>query len=75
MKRLIVTTLFASGLLLAAHHDARTDEYGNPKLSWNERIALETASPNANLKGKHDKPVARVQKDKTTVIAIVPYGK
>src|SRR5205809_8030032 len=76
---LILCSFVATGLLSA-----------EPKLSYNERIALETSSPRVHLAKKHEmkkvksedemqqnvaKEGYRVEKDKTTIVAFVPVGK
>lgn len=73
MKYLALCSLFAGGLCFAANHPQKMDKNGNPKLSWDERIALETESPRVHL-GKHHQ-AAKIEKNKTTIVAFVPYGK
>ena len=71
MTKAIVTTLLATGLLLAATGD-KTDTMTQQKLSGNQKIALETQSPRVRV-GKHHKKHAqdRVVTDKTTINAYV----
>jgi hypothetical protein len=74
MKKAIVTTLLASGLLLAAKGDNKmTNE---PKLSGNQKVALATQSPRVRT-GTHHKKHAqdRVVSDKKTINAYVQPGK
>jgi hypothetical protein len=68
MKKAIVTTLLASGLMFAAADDKATTQ---PKLSGNEREALATQSPRIHTGKKHRSKHAqdRVVKDKTTINA------
>ncbi len=73
MKRLVICGLMGSGLLFAHHHNPYTDESGNPRLSGNERVALETESPRVHVTGRKH-PAAQIQKDKTTLIALIPHG-
>ena len=78
-KLLILCSFLATGLLCA-----------EPKLSYYERIALETSSPRVHLAKTHHKNKKvqsedemqnvskegyRVEKDKTTIVAFVPVGK
>ncbi|HEV2689176.1 MAG TPA: hypothetical protein VGV35_11495 [Bryobacteraceae bacterium] len=73
MTKAIVTTLLASGLLLAAKSDKMA---GDQKLSGNQREALETQSPRVHV-GKHHKKHAadRVVSDKKTINAYVQSRK
>jgi len=72
MKKAIVTTLLATGLLLAA----KNDRTGEQKLSGNQKMALETQSPRVRV-GKHHKKHAqdRVVSDKKTINAYVQPTK
>jgi hypothetical protein len=74
MTKAIVTTLLASGLLLAAKSEkpAKSD-----MLSRSDRDALETMSPRVRVPGKHHKKHAtdRVVSDKQTINAYVQPGK
>jgi len=74
MTKVVVTTLLASGLLLAAQSDkpAKSD-----RLSKSDRDALETVSPRVRVLGKHHKKHAtdRVVSDKQTINAYVQTGK
>jgi hypothetical protein len=73
MKKAIVTTLLASGLLLAAKGDKMTDE---GKLSGNQKMALATQSPRVRVGTHHKKHVPdRVVSDKKTINAYVQPGK
>jgi len=79
MKQLLLCSLLATGLLAAKTHTRMSySEYGNePRLSWNERIALETSSPRVHV-AHHNKAMRagyRVEKDKHTINAFVPVGK
>ncbi|HME07958.1 MAG TPA: hypothetical protein VKG25_12960 [Bryobacteraceae bacterium] len=65
--------LMASGRLFARHHKTNIDESGNPRLSDNERLALATSSPRVHITGKKH-PAAHIQKDKSTLIAVIPQG-
>jgi len=73
MKRAIVATLLASGLLLAAKHSKMPSD----KLSGNQMEALETQSPRVHVPGINHKKHAtdRVVKDKKTINAFIPVGK
>ena len=70
MTKAIVTTLLAAGLMFAAKGD-KTE--GEPKLSANQKVALETQSPRIHV-GKHHKKHAqdRVVTDKRTINAYTP---
>ena len=68
-------SIFAVGGLMAANHSDH-----HKRLSWDERIALETSSPRVHV--RHMKSTNettesgyRVVKDKQTINAFVPYGK
>jgi len=80
MKRTLIASFFACGLLFAA------DKVTTDQLSGNERIALETQSPRVHTRGmdKHKRydnegrareavnHGYRVVSDKTTVVAYIP---
>lgn len=78
MKRLILGSFLASGLLFAHHH---------PKLSGNDVIALETSSPRVHvakaesrtMQGDEQVVTGRrgdmVKVNKNTIYAFVPVGK
>jgi hypothetical protein len=75
MKKVLVGSLLASGLLFAAKHDEVTT-----RLSANERIALATQSPRVHpaRTHKHEKANRRMDQvvsDKHTVNAFIPQGK
>jgi hypothetical protein len=73
MKKVIVTSLLATGLLLAAKPDRTT---GDTKLSGNQKVALETQSPRVHVR-KHSKKHGqdRVVSDKHTINAYVGSRK
>ena len=78
MKHLLLCSLLATGMLAAKTHPRMSfNEDGTPRLSSNERIALETSSPRVHLGSKHKAMRAgyRVEKDKHTINAFVPVGK
>ena len=70
MTKAIVTTLLAAGLMFAAKGDKTDSTTGEPKLSGNQKVALETQSPRTHV-GKHHKKHAqdRVVTDKKTINA------
>jgi hypothetical protein len=75
MKKVLVGSLLASGLLFAAKHNEATT-----RLSANERIALATQSPRVHPSRmhKHEKANRRMDQvvsDKNTVNAFIPQGK
>lgn len=76
MKKVLLGSLLASGLLFAATHDDVT----TTRLSGDERIALATQSPRVHPARMHkhekaDRRMDQVVSDKHTVVAFVPYGK
>jgi hypothetical protein len=71
MKKAIVSTLLATGLLLAAKPDSTATDQ---KLSGNQKVALETQSPRVHVR-KHSKKSSRVVSDKHTINAYVPSRK
>jgi hypothetical protein len=78
MKHLLLCSLLATGLLAAKTHPRMSyEETGTPRLSANERIALETSSPRVHVgnKQKGTRAGYRVAKDKHTINAFVPVGK
>ena len=75
MRKAIVTTLLATGLLLAAKDD-KTEKTGEPKLSGNQKVALETQSPRVRVGNHHKKHAKdRVVTDKKTINAYVQPKK
>lgn len=73
MKKAIVASLLATGLLLAAKPDKMST---HTKLSANQRVALETQSPRVHVRKhatKHSRD--RVVADKHTINAYVSSGK
>ena len=76
MKKVLLGSLLASGLLFAAkNNDATTT-----RISSSERIALETQSPRVHPARMHrhqkaDQRTDQVVSDKQTVNAFIPYGK
>lgn len=74
MKRAIVATLLASGLLLAAKHDKLPK---SERLSGNQMVALETQSPRVHVPGMRHKKHATdtVVSDKSTINAFVQSRK
>ena len=78
MKHLLLCSLLATGMLAAKTHPRVSyEESGMPRLSANERVALETSSPRVHIGNKHNGIRAgyRVEKDKHTINAFVPVGK
>ena len=77
MKHLLLSSLLATGLLAAKTHPRVYEESGMPRLSANERVALETSSPRVHIgnKRKGIRAGYRVEKDKHTINAFVPVGK
>ena len=74
MKFALLSILAVGGLMAANHTDH------HQRLSWNERIALETSSPHVKVKHlKNSNEMSdsqyKVVKDKQTINAFVPYGK
>jgi hypothetical protein len=76
MKKVLLGSLLAGGLLFAArNNDVTTD-----RVSSNERIALESQSPRVHPARvhKHEKANRRMDQvvsDKHTVNAYIPQGK
>jgi hypothetical protein len=76
MKKVLLGSLLAGGLLFAAkNNDVTTD-----RVSFNERIALESQSPRVHPARvhKHEKANRRMDQvvsDKHTVNAYIPQGK
>jgi len=75
MKKVLLGSLLASGLLFAAKNDVDTT-----RISSNERLALATQSPRVHpaRMHKHQKANRRmdqVASDKHTVNAFIPQGK
>ncbi|HTA71999.1 MAG TPA: hypothetical protein VK776_27135 [Bryobacteraceae bacterium] len=76
MKKVLLGSLLAGGLLFAAkNNDVTTD-----RVSYNERLALESQSPRVHptRMHKHEKANRRMDQvisDKRTVNAYIPYGK
>jgi hypothetical protein len=76
MKKVLLGSLLASGLLFAArNNDVTTD-----RVSYDERLALESQSPRVHpaRMHKHQKAERRMDQvvsDKQTVNAYIPYGK
>jgi len=76
MKKVLLGSLLASGLLFAAkNNDATTT-----RISSSERIALETQSPRVHTSRRHrhqkaERRTDQVVSDKQTVNAFIPYGK
>jgi hypothetical protein len=80
MKRAILFSLIASGAIFAAVQNNNENSTQGPKLSANERVALESSSPRVHLGKAHKhetdiRPGYRVVKDKNTINAFVPVGK
>jgi hypothetical protein len=76
MKKVLLGSLLAGGLLFAA----KNDDVKTNRVSANERIALESQSPRVHpaRSHKHAKKTHRadpVASDKHTVNAYIPQGK
>lgn len=75
MKKVLLGSLLASGLLFAA----KNNDVTTTRVSSNERIALESQSPRVHPARMHKHQKARrmdqVVSDKRTVNAFIPYGK
>jgi hypothetical protein len=79
MKKVLLGSLLASGLLFAATNDDVTTTT-TTRLSGDERIALATQSPRVHPARTHkhekaDRRMDQVVSDKHTVVAFIPYGK
>jgi hypothetical protein len=77
MKKVLLGSLLASGLLLAANKDNYNMK---PRLNYDEQVALASQSPRVHpaRMDKHKKADQRtdhVTTNKNTVVAVVPYGK
>jgi len=81
MKKVLLGSLLASGLLFGGKHNDATTRVSTDetRVSSNERIALESQSPRVHPARKHKHQTARrmdqVVSDKQTVNAFIPYGK
>lgn len=76
MKKILLGSLLASGLLFAAKNNDVTTN----RVSYDERLALESQSPRVHpaRMHKHQKAERRMDQvvsDKGTVNAFIPYGK
>jgi len=84
MKRVLLFSLMASGLVFGAHRATPSDNH----LSEFDRVALKTSSPRVHIGHRHHKDIMmrnedgtmvrsgdRVTTDKTTINAFVPVGK
>lgn len=84
MKRVLLFSLMASGLVFGADRAASNENH----LSQGDRVALKTSSPRVHIGHRHHKDIMmrnedgtlvrtgdRVTTDKTTINAFVPYGK
>lgn len=75
MKKVLLGSLLASGLLFAAKNNDTTS-----RISYDERIALATQSPRVHPAKMHrhqkaERRMDQVVSDKHTVVAVIPYGK
>jgi hypothetical protein len=76
MKKVLIGSLLASGLLFAA----KNNDVTTTRISSNERIALASQSPRVHPARMHkhqkaDRRMDQVVSDKQTVNAFIPYGK
>ena len=84
MKRVLLFSLMASGLVFGSHRATPSDNH----LSEFDRVALKTSSPKVHIGHRHHKDIMmrnedgtmvrtgdRVTTDKTTINAFVPVGK
>jgi len=76
MKKVLLGSLLASGLLFAAKNNDLTEK----RLSYDEQIALASQSPPVYPEKTHkhqkaERRADRVVMNKDTVVALVPYGK
>jgi hypothetical protein len=76
MKKVLIGSLLASGLLFAA----KNNDVTTTRISSNERIALASQSPRVHPVRMHkhqkaDRRMDQVVSDKQTVNAFIPYGK
>jgi hypothetical protein len=81
MKKLTFALLFAGGILMAqeqATPDQTTQDQTSQHVSENQRRALRSQSPVVKAHSKkhtNKDPEYRVTENKTTIVAMVPYGK
>src|ERR1700722_1856685 len=81
MKKLTFALLFAGGILMAqeqATPDQATQDQTTQHVSENQRRALRSQSPVVKAHSKkhiNKDPEYRVTENKTTIVAMVPYGK
>jgi hypothetical protein len=76
MKKLIFALLFAGGILMA--QEQATQDQTSQHVSENQRRALRSQSPVVKAHSKkhiNKDPEYRVTENKTTIVAMVPYGK
>jgi hypothetical protein len=76
MKKLTFALLFAGGILMAQAQ--ATQDQTSQHVSENQRRALRSQSPVVKAHSKkhiNKDPEYRVTENKTTIVAMVPYGK
>jgi hypothetical protein len=77
MKKILFGLLLTGGFLMAEQPAPPAETTTNSHLNYWERIGLATQSPHVVTRGKENrtKEGYRIVKNKTTVVAYIPWGK